>query len=384
MKKSLLIVIIILAVILFLPLINFIRWTFQEKKAMDIILVDKTVPALERENHKSINWILTNERFVKKEKKRSYSYKKDYYGFYPIRPLREKQWGRNDYRLTDLISLAEKNDAVYFADTYGVFFNDWYKGINRSRKSRKLYGGLNNNDFLLIKEMKDRNKLIIMEYNSFDYPTAQFESVRTQEKLGIAATGWTGKYFSSLDTTQQDFPIWMTAMYRKQYKKPWLFSKSGVVILKEKEIIVLEEGTHLKSSMPHIITNEENCNKYNVTSAVAFDQWFDIIDPLKNEVISKFKLDATAKGDSLLMNNFLSSEFPAVVKDPVTSSIYYFSGDFAHTDIPVWTSRFLGVHKLKGLLYSEKPDDLRRFFWLYYRPLVNGIFTEYYESKVKK
>ena len=91
MKKSLLIVIIILAAILILPFINLIRWTFQAKKPMDIILVDKTVPALERENHKSFNWILTNERFVKKENKSSYSYKKDYYGFYPIRPL-----GRNN------------------------------------------------------------------------------------------------------------------------------------------------------------------------------------------------------------------------------------------------------------------------------------------------
>ena len=89
------------------------------------------------------------------------------------------------------------------ADTYGVFFNDWWTGINKSRKSRKLYGGLNNNDFLLLKEMKDRNKLIIMEYNSFDFPTAQFESVRTQEKLGIVFSGWSGKYFSSLDTTSK-------------------------------------------------------------------------------------------------------------------------------------------------------------------------------------
>ena len=72
--------------------------------------------------------------------------------------------------MSDLINLAEKNDAVYFTDTYGVFFNDWFRGINKSRKSRKIYGGLNNNDFLLLKEMKDRNKLIIMEYNSFDYP----------------------------------------------------------------------------------------------------------------------------------------------------------------------------------------------------------------------
>jgi len=383
MKKSLLIVIIILAAILFLPLINLIRWTFQAKKPMDIILVDKTVPALEREKHKSFNWILMNERFVKKENKRSYSYKKDYYGFYPMRPLKEKQWGRNDYRLTDLIALAEKNDAVYFADTYGVFFNDWYKGINKSRKSRKLYGQLNNNDYLLIKEMKDRNKLIIMEYNSFDYPTAQFESVRTQEKLGITFSGWTGRYFASLDTTREDFPIWMTAMYRKQYKQPWKFTKSGVVILKEKEILVLEEGTHLKNPMPVIITDEANCQKYNVAGSVAFDQWFDIIDPLENNVISKFKFETTPLGDTLLLNNYISNEFPAVVQDKA-QRIYYFSGDFAHTKIPVWTSRFKGVHKLKGILYSDKPEDLRRFFWLYYRPLVNGIFSDYYESLNKK
>ena len=383
MKKSLLIVIIILAAILILPLINLIRWTFQEKKPMDIILVDKTVPALEREKHKSFNWIMTNERFVKKENKQSYSYKKDYYGFYPIRPLREKQWGRNDYRLADILNLADKSDAVYFADTYGVFFNDWYKGINKSRKSRKLYGGLNNNDYLLIKEMKDRNKLIVMEYNSFDYPTAQFESVRTQEKLGISFTGWTGKYFASLDTTMQDFPVWMTAMYRKQYKKPWSFTKSGIVILKEKEIIVLEEGTHLKSSLPTIVSDETACKNYNLISPVAFDQWFDIIDPLQNNIISRFRLETTAQGDTLLAGSFISNEFPAVIQDQAHRT-YYFSGDFAHMDIPVWSSRFMGVHKLKGILYSDKPEDMRRFFWLYYRPLVNGIFTEYYESISKK
>jgi hypothetical protein len=380
MKKTLLIVIIFLAVVIALPVINLIRWTFQSKKPMDIILVDKTVPTLEREKHKSFNWILTNERFVKKEKKSSYSYIKDYYGFYPERPLREKQWGRNDYRLTDLINLAEKNDAVYFADTYGVFFNDWYKGINKSRKSRKLYGGLNNNDFLLIKEMKDRNKLIILEYNSFGYPTAQFESVRTQEKLGITFSGWTGKYFSSLDTTGEEFPIWTTAMYRKQYRKPWAFTKPGIVILKEKDIIVLEEGTHLKNAMPHIITDSAYCKKYGVPGSVAFDNWFDIIDPLENNIVSKFKIETTPIGDTLLLNNILSNEFPAVVQDPVAHRIYYFSGDFANANVHMWTSRFKGVDKLKGILYSDKPDDTRRFFWLYYKPLINGIFSEYYDS----
>jgi hypothetical protein len=384
MKKTLLIVVIILAVIIALPVINLIRWSAQPKKPLDIIIVDKTVPTLEREHHKSFNWILTNKRFVKKESKTSYSYKKDYFGFFPQRPLRDHKWDRNDYRLTDLISLADKNDAVYFADTYGVFFNDWYRGINKSRKSRKIYGGLNNNDFLLLKEMKDRNKLIIMEYNSFDYPTAQFESVRTQEKLGISFSGWTGKYFSSLDTTIKDFPVWMTAMYRKEYKKPWTFTKPGVVILKEKDIVVLEEGKQLKNPMPQIITDEASSKKYSVVPSVAFDEWFDIIDPLQNKVISKFKLDTTPIGDSLLINNALQNEFPAVVQDPVIQRTYYFSGDFATYNVPYITARIKGVEKLKGILFSDKPDDTRRFFWLYYRPLITGIFNDYYASLSKK
>jgi hypothetical protein len=384
MKKTLLIVIIILAVILALPVINLIRWTFQAKKPMGIILVDKTVPTLERENHKIFSWILTNERFVKKEKKTSYSYKKDYYGFYPQKPLRDHQWKTNDLRLTDLIILAEKNDAVYFADTYGVAFNDWYRGINKSRRTRKLYGALNNNDFLLIKEMKDRNKLIILEYNSFAYPTGQFDSFRTQEKLGISFGGWTGKYFSTLDTTGPEFPIWMTAMYRKEYKKAWNFTKPGIVLLKEKDIIVLEEGTHLKNAMPYILTDAENCTKYGVAESVAFDKWFDIIDPLQNNIISKFKIETTAIGDTLLQENGLLPEFPAVIQDAATQRIYYFSGDFANGDVPYITARFVGVEKLKGILYSDKTEDTRRFFWLYYRPLINGIFTDYYNSMNKK
>jgi hypothetical protein len=383
MKKTLLIVVVILVIIIALPVVNMIRWSFKVKKPLDIILVDKTVPTIEREKHRSLSWVLTNERFVKKDNKRSYSPEHDYYGFVPKRPLREKQWDKKDYRLNDLIKLAEQNDAVYFADTYGVFFNDWWTGINKSRKSRKLYGGLNNNDFLLLKEMKERNKLIIMEYNSFDYPTAPFESVRTQEKLGIVFSGWSGKFFSSLDTTSNDFPVWVTSMYRKQYNNPWKFNKSGIVILNEKQIIVLQEGSQLKNPILNITTDAEWCKKFGVTGSVAFDKWFDIVDPLENNVVSKFVIETNAAGDSLLADNNISSSFPAVIQDKASQRMYYFSGDFATGDVPYWTSMLKGVEKLKGILYSDKPDDTRRFFWLYYKPLINGIFTDYYNT-VKK
>ncbi len=380
MKKPLLIVLLILAVILILPVINLLQWTFLEKKPMDIIIVDKTVPSINREKHKSFNWILTNDRFVRKDNKRSFSYRKDYYGFIPTRPLKKKLWDRNEYRLADLKDLPEKADAIYIADTYGVFFNEWYQGFSQSRRTRKIYGGLNNNDNLLIKEMKDRNKLVIMEYNSFDFPTAEYESFRAQERLGIRYSGWTGKYFSSLDSTSKGFPAWMTAMYRKQYKIPWSFSKAGIVLLQERQIVVLEEGTHLKSAVPEIVTDESYSNSWNIAGTVPFDQWFDIIDPMDNNVISKFRIPTTSTGDTLLAEYSLHNEFPAVIQEPVEKRTYYFSGDFTHKDILYCTSRFKGFMKLKGLLYSSKPDDSRRFFWLYYKPLIEGIFNEYYNT----
>ncbi len=378
MKKPLLITLIILVLILALPFINFIRWSVQDKKPMDVVILDKTVPTLERLKHKSFVWILNNDRFVKKENKSSYSYKKDYYGFSPTRPLRERGMSKNEYHLTEMMDLPQKVDALYIADTYGVYFNDWYAGINKSRRSRKIYGGLNNTDYLLINEMKNRNKLIILEYNSFDYPTPAFESYRTQEKLGITSSGWSGKYFEKLDSTSRDFPVWMTSMYRKANNKPWTFKKAGIVILDEKNIIVLEEGTHLKSAMPMILTDTANCKKYGIPSSVAFNNWFEIINPLQNNVISDFRIETTAAGDTLLSGKGLSATFPAVVQEPVNQRTYYFSGDFATNRVPFWTSRIVGCEKLKGLFYSSNPNDTRRFFWLYYRPLVNRIFTDYY------
>lgn len=380
MKKTFLVIIIILAVVLALPVINLIRWSLQAKKPMNIILVDKTVPTLERENHRSFSWVLTNGRFVDKEKKSNYSYRKDYYGWFPLRPVRDHEYEIHDYRLAEVLELAEQNDALYVADTYGVFFNDWFRGINKSRRSRKLFGGLNNTDYLLFKEMKDRNRLIIMEYNSFDYPTDAYNAYRVQERLGIAFTGWSGKHFESLDTTSHDFPVWMTQMYRKEHKQPWTFTKAGVVLVNQKNIIVLEEGKGITDPMPYIITNPEISGKYGVTDTVAFDKWFDVVQPVACNVLSNYELATTMEGDSLLMLHNLNREFPAVIQESVTPSVYYFAGNFAYNDKPVWSAMFKGVDKMKSVLYSDKSDDPRRFFWLYYKPLVSTIFNDYYNS----
>jgi hypothetical protein len=381
MKKTLLIIVVVLAALLILPVVNLLMWSFQAKKPLDIIVVDKTVPTFERLKHKSFFWTIKNDRVVNKYTKRSYSFRKDYYGFVPTRPEKSRLWDKNEYRLVELLNLADSADVLFMADTYGVFTSDWWFGTVKTRRSRKLYGGLNNNDNILIKEMKDRNKLVILESNTFEYPTVAYEALRVQQqRLGIEYSGWMGKYFSSLDTTTADFPIWMTEMYRKQYKEPWTFKKEGIVFLSSKSIIVLEQDNTLNSSMPFIYTDQVYKDKWGLSDQIAFDQWFEVIAPLSNRVISNFKIETNAAGDSLLNQFAISSTFPAVVQDPINERTYYFTGDFTYYDVNIFTAMFNQMSLFNKFRYSKDANDTRRFFWLYYKPLIEGIFQDYYNS----
>lgn len=379
MKKTLIITIIILVILLILPAIGFFGWFFKEKKPVDMIILDKTVHTLDRVKHRSLNWVLANSRFVKGNNQK-YLLRKDYYGFYPIRPLRDKQFRMDDYRLADVINMADSNDALYYADAYGVFFNDWYQGINKSRYSRKLYGGLNNNDYFLLSEMRKRNKLTILEYNTFDYPTDAYERYRVEELMGFKATGWTGKYYASLDSANADMPVWIMSLYRKKNREPWKFKKAGIILLKgENEILVLEEGTHLENALPFIMTDTDVAENYNLSVQVAFDKSFNIIEPLDNQVLSLFKLQTTEEGELLLDKHFLTSEFPAVINNPGDLRSVYFCGDFATSSLAPWTACFGDLNLIKGLLYkNDDINDPRRFFWLYYKPLLSEMMNNYY------
>ncbi len=379
MKRPLQIVVVVLVVIVAVPLFFYLRWAFQEKRPLNVLVLNKTVPSIERETHRSLFWILNNNRFVKRDGGSTYSYKKDYYGFFPLTPVRERQYKKRDYRLTELPDLYDNYDALYFADTYGVFFDDWYSvSRSRTRRSRLIYGGLNSNDRLLMSEMQQRGKLVILEYNSFDYPTPDLERFMVEEMLGIESTGWTGRYFSTLDTLRgSDLPLWMTSIYRRHTGRAWNYSKPGIVLVSNNQIVVLEYETHLLEEYPFIETRDNYAERFGVEGSVPFDRWFQVIYPGDTEVISNFRIKTTSEGEMLLADHLLQNRFPAVISNPAGLNTWYFAGDFATNDIPYLSSYFYRLPLMERLRYSSDINDPRRFFWLYYRPLVTTIFSDY-------
>ena len=72
MKKPLLITIIVLAVLLLLPAVSFLRWAFQEKKPMNVVILDKTVPTLERLGHRSFVYADDQRPFCQKRQGRQF------------------------------------------------------------------------------------------------------------------------------------------------------------------------------------------------------------------------------------------------------------------------------------------------------------------------
>ncbi len=376
---------IILVLLSLVPGYFLLKWAFQPKKQLKVLILDKTVPTYDRINHRSFNWILTHEKYVKGDNKR-YDYTKDYYGFFPLKPERKKEYKIKRIRLSQILAMADSFDMAYYTDTYGVFFNDWYKGISRTRKSRKIYGGLNNNDYFFLKEMNDRRKLIICEFNTLIYPTDPLERTKVENLLGIKWTEWIGKYFATLDSAKNpDLPVWILAKYRQQYQKPWDFKKGGIILVNQNDwVIVLEEERDLDFDIPYIYTGEYGREKYGLPYKVPYPYWFEIIESGKNKVVSTFKLHVNERGDSILLANAIPDEFPAVVESTNGHPHYYFAGNFASNPVQMRTAYFKRYDDLSRLIGMPFLNTKRYFYWHYYQPLMTSILDQYYATLGEK
>ncbi len=379
MSRSFKVFLFILAVLLIFPAISLFKWTMAPKRPFQLMILNKTVPSLKMHNHRSFHWVLNHEKYVKSNTK-PYSYKKDYFGFVPLKPFRDRQYEIRRIRLEDIMDMVNEYDAAYFIDTYGVYFNDWYQGSSTDRRSRKIYGGLNNNDFLFLKEMTKKKKLIIAEYSFIGYPTNDLERNKVEDLIDMHWTGWTGKYFKSLNNNEnEELPGWVVDLYNKQNDLPWDFKDGGIVLVDQQdEIVVLENKTHLDFEVPYIYTDREAMDEYGLPYQLSYTGWFDIVLPGKNDVLASYKIHTNEMGDSLLSRHFIPSEFPAVIQSPNGNPYFYFCGDFSNNLVAPYTAYFENVENIAdNIFFSKKPTDKREFFWCYYRPLISGILNKY-------
>jgi hypothetical protein len=370
-----------------MPLWMWITWLLKGKKELKIVILDKTVLTSVATEHRSLNWILTQNKYCKPNRE-LYSIEEDYYGFFPQENKKFTIKDLDGYSREKLKNLSNKTDMVYLTDTYGIFRKEWLGENPKGEQSPKIYGGMTINELHLLEHMKNQHKLIITEFNVAASPTSQAVRGGFEDLFGLRWTGWSGRYYSSLDSIKnQELPVWLLKFYKQQHDGKWPFTKAGIVLVHESgRIEVLENEMHLNQEAPIILTNRENKERFQLPSMIRYSFWFDImLMSRKNTAVSVFHIKSNVKGDSILNSINVPNPFPAVIEHyDKDYKFYYFCGDFCDNPVEQIFAYLWGIEKFRWLFYSsEDPEERASFFWLYYAPIMDNILDSYYRRLQK-
>lgn len=366
--------IILLGIIIAIPFAGRLTWIMQKSKPIEILIINKSVQNSSTNEVKTLNWTLNNEKFVNSEKQ-IYNYTYQYFGYYPDATSEDRKI--KSFSLENITNLSEKNDVLFFADNYGI-----EPSMNDTKTvKKKSYGGFNNSDYVFLKEMVNKQKLVIAEYNFISLPTEDLVRYNTEKFLDIYSLGWRGKYFKDLSKDQVSLDIetkWFD-LYKQMNSEDWIFSGPGIILLNtsQNRIIVIPGEKYMNSEFPEVITTEEIATQYNIPHKAAYSGWFDMSYPGQNKVISHFNLNLNDEGINLLKRNGIEAEFPAVIVS-ANSKFYYMAGDFSKVHVFMPYSRLGFISNIIESVNKGKVNKPEKFFLTYYNNLLTTILNNYY------
>ncbi|CAN5554062.1 hypothetical protein BH11BAC1_BH11BAC1_23780 [soil metagenome] len=361
-----------------------LAWEFTPKKAMNLMIVDKTVLNTSSVKHRSVNWILDHEKYIKSDSS-FYEIDKDYYGFFPGDNENYSTRDFDNMSEDELDSIADQNDALYFTDTYGIFVNEWYRHRDIHEESHSIYGGLSEKDVRMMVKMKERKKLILTEFNMIGMPTPVDVRHNFENSFRIKWTGWMARSITSLDTIDnRDLPMWIVRAYKKTHGNSWTFKNAGMLFIHENgTVAVLEEGKDLKEAIPTIVTDKQNQSRFGVPGTIIYPYWMDIWENQtdSNIIQSSYIINTTPTGLTQLSTLGIPKIFPAIIEHRGNYRFFYFCGDFADNPTKFRFAKLSGITGLKFLMYNAKDQtDRNRFFWEFYLPLMQNILGDYYRE----
>lgn len=360
----------------------------EKEVPINLLVIDKTTPEKKFSEHLSFFWVANQNKWVKNTGE-EYNYAEDFLGFHP---QKDGKYVIKDLKIfgeESSVRLADSLDVVFFADTYGIYNSNWKDHPDFGKDTISLfYGGMQPEEFNLLRELKRKGKTIIAEFNLFASPTSPVIRRQTEELLGIKWSGWVGKYYQTLDTIiDPKIPKWVTELYRKNYKSEYKFSKGGIVLVDNRErIIILEEETHLNERFPILKSDLSTQLEYNVPEKVYYPFWFDINESDdRNHVLANFEIDVNKKGKQLMDSLNVPNEFPAIIEHDNDYRFLYFACDFSDNPMGIYSSYFRGIENISGAFYSpHQMKDRKMFFWKYYRPFMSTVMDSISAEQKRK
>jgi len=370
-KKAL---IIIVLVILVIPAIGFAVWQLKKGEPVDVFVVNKSMTSYNGSENKTFNYVL-NRNKIFTTANRPYDLKVDHYGL---------QWNNGDYRvnfprLKDLERTAERADLVYYADVSGITTSDI--GTLEDGEENKLeYGGLNNADYTLVREVIRTGKPLIIETGFFG-PADPLVRYNIEQLTDVYYVGWSGKYVRDLS---DDADLFAGLHWKKLYSEytgvEWSATGPGIVLInpEARRVLVLKEGEHIQTENGLIVSTDIAMDEYGLPPFVNFEGWFSLLHPGRNEVLSEFRLEPTEEGKQLLNEFGIPETFPALIH--AGENVWFLAGDFGKCRSNILLPRVAVVGPVFETL-KGKSAKASNFFYSYYEPFMTTMVDKAIEIR---
>ncbi|MUT65691.1 hypothetical protein [Paenibacillus sp. NEAU-GSW1] len=369
--KRINIIVIIVVIVLAALLTPIVWWYAEDEKPLNVAILDKTVPNETYREHLGVNWFLNHYKYTIDEQ--AYNLREHYYGTLPndaAKQVEQKPFPAdfNHY------------DVIYLADSYGVYKDDFTERSRLGERSEKMVGGLEMEEWQKIaaRLASPKKSMLIAEFNSFASPTSEPVRRELQDYLGLAWSGWIGRYFDELDYYKNvEIPQWVV----DQYGDNWPYKGGGFILFNEltEQLVVLEQKKHVRTAGIKVQFTDKGKQFFGKSANSEYQYWFDIVTPnYEEDMLARYAWDLTDEGIARLEEFGIPQQFAAIVsQEKRYTTSYYFAGDF--NDV----ARVPSIYQIKGLptvyKYLEKYAD-RSFYWSIYTPVMKKI-VEHFEDK---
>ncbi|WP_308636237.1 hypothetical protein [Paenibacillus silvisoli] len=348
-------------------------WYLKPSRALQVLIVDKTVPDRSYRNHAGVTWLLNNDKIVQASGK-PYNPATDYIGFKPGQ-------GGKSYATTAMPADLSGYDLIYLADLYGVDKESFLHQQPGAGESKSLYGGLQREEFEAIRaKLLTGGGTLVAEYNLFGKPTSVELRTDMYSLLHIGWKGWVGRYVA--DLAGIEVPEKTRLSYEAQHGGKWPYKDSGYLFMNEftEEVLVLtkedlSDEVGGGDGAPRFAFTEQGMAELGVGGQQAYAGWFDVIEAVdEREVLAEFRLPLSSTGTAKLSRRHIPLTLPAVVHHQNRRyGSYYLCGQFsANPELPdIYQSTLqTAIRKLPTWHGAEDA-----FYWRIYAPLMKAIIA---------
>jgi hypothetical protein len=363
MRKRLLQVVALTALIVLLAEGPHLVWMLRARRTLAIAIVDKTVPFRNYREHAFVPWLLRSAK-VSNPGGRFLDETHDYVGYDPVR--RRGQ----DVEAAHVASA----DVLFIADTYGVYVGDYEEpgDIAALERSPKIYGGMTRDEADVVEAFAARGGLVIAEFNTFASPTNDAARRKLEATFGARWTKWVGRYWPDMQDPNE-VPRWVGRVYQRVYGRPLEVRGAAFVFVREdQDIFVLEAGRHLDPEVVTLHRTAEGADLEGLPRESAYRYWLDVVECTAGDVLYEHVLHLTPDGAALVAAHGVPARFPALVRRHGRPT-FYFAGDFVDSGVERGDPERAALLWWRRVMSALNAAPEERFLWGWYAPVLDRL-----------